>query len=99
MKEAELRMKELGLLSLGMDSLSTLDKWEMPRENIILNRKLGEGAFGTVYGGEAFLEGQNWAAVAVKTLKMGSSIEEKVFLFVVLCQMLHKLNSLPFSLQ
>lgn len=71
-------MKKLGMLNLGTESLATLDKWEMPRENVILNRKLGEGAFGTVYGGEALLEGQNWAAVAVKTLHMGSSIEEKV---------------------
>ncbi|PIK62648.1 hypothetical protein BSL78_00440 [Apostichopus japonicus] len=28
-KKAELRMKKLGILNLGIDSLSTLDKWEM----------------------------------------------------------------------
>lgn len=83
-------MKKLGILNLGIDSLSTLDKWEMARENVILNRKLGEGAFGTVYGGEAFLEGQSWAAVAVKTLKMGSSIEEKVTTALVMSLVLFK---------
>ena len=71
-------MKELGLLGLGGDTLLTLDEWEMPRENVVLNRKLGEGAFGTVYGGEAVVDTSKWAAVAVKTLKVDSTIEEKV---------------------
>ena len=53
-----------------------LDKWEVPRNQVILNRKLGEGAFGTVYGGEALLD-DVWVAVAVKTLKIGSTSEEK----------------------
>ena len=30
-------------------------EWELKREKIVTNRKLGEGAFGTVYGGEALL--------------------------------------------
>ena len=42
-----------------------------------LNRKLGEGAFGTVYGGEAYMN-QLWTGVAVKTLRVGSNSEEKV---------------------
>ena len=44
-------------------------------------RKLGEGAFGMVYGGESRVEsgsGGDWVAVAVKTLKEGSSVEEKI---------------------
>ena len=77
-KRTELRMKELGLLGMGGDTLLTLDEWEMPRENVVLNRKLGEGAFGTVYGGEAVVDTSKWVAVAVKTLKVNSSIEEKV---------------------
>ena len=56
----------------------SLNKWEIARENVILNRKLGEGAFGTVYGGEAILSGNQWVGVAVKTLKVESTIEEKV---------------------
>lgn len=65
-------------MGLGEGTLITLDEWEMPRENVVLNRKLGEGAFGTVYGGEALLDDNKWAAVAVKTLKLGASVEEKV---------------------
>ena len=69
------RMEELGLMT-DM-SWRTLDQWEVPRDRVVLNRKLGEGAFGTVYGGEAFI-GEKWVAVAVKTLKIGSNPEEKV---------------------
>lgn len=68
--------------SLGIDLIfppdGELDKWEMPREAIVINRKLGEGAFGTVYGGEANFLDKGWLPVAVKTLKKGSSTEEKV---------------------
>ena len=68
------RMQELGLLDT---SWLCLDQWEVPRDRIVLNRKLGEGAFGTVYGGEALID-DGWVAVAVKTLKIGSNPEEKV---------------------
>lgn len=71
-------MKSLGLDSINrLDTLS-LDKWEIPRQNVIINRKIGEGAFGTVYGGEAFFDGNGWLGVAVKTLKVGSSTDEKL---------------------
>ena len=65
----------------------SLDGWEVPREKVVLNRKLGEGAFGTVYGGEAFME-DNWCAVAIKTLKVGSSAEEKASNIDLMCVML-----------
>ncbi|XP_063228981.1 atrial natriuretic peptide receptor 2-like [Bacillus rossius redtenbacheri] len=67
--------------SLGIDLLppmSGLDKWEIPRDKVVINRKLGEGAFGTVYGGEAYFNEKGWVAVAVKTLKVGSRTEEKL---------------------
>ena len=70
-------MEELGLLEPGWLSL---DEWELPREYVVLNRKLGEGAFGTVYGGEAYVY-DSWMAVAVKTLKPGSNIEDKVHIW------------------
>ncbi|XP_017773040.1 PREDICTED: uncharacterized protein LOC108560102 isoform X2 [Nicrophorus vespilloides] len=74
-------MESLGLQHLlvqGAD-YTGLDKWEIEREMIVLNRKLGEGAFGTVYGGEARLSDNNlWTPVAVKTLKVGSKTEEKL---------------------
>lgn len=56
-----------------------LAKWEIPRENIVINRRLGEGAFGMVYGGEALInKEQGWQAVAIKTLKAGSNAENRL---------------------
>lgn len=71
-------MEELGLLPPDTSWLC-LDQWEVSREHVVLNRKLGEGAFGTVYGGEALIN-DLWVAVAVKTLKIGSNPEEKVLI-------------------
>ncbi|KAL7042350.1 hypothetical protein ACKWTF_001105 [Chironomus riparius] len=56
-----------------------LSKWEIPRENVIINRRIGEGAFGTVYGGEALInEDDGWRPVAIKTLKAGSTPENRL---------------------
>merc|ERR1719334_1943759 len=77
MAATEERMRALGLLHSPLSVLA-LDDWEMPRDRVVINRKLGEGAFGTVYGGEAFFDEKGWVAVAVKTLKTGSSVEEKL---------------------
>ncbi|PVD21200.1 hypothetical protein C0Q70_19369 [Pomacea canaliculata] len=79
-KATHQRMKELGLLSSEYSHCLTLDEWEIPRKNVVLNRKLGEGAFGTVCGGE-MLDGDHWVAVAVKTLKIRHSMEEKLDFF------------------
>ena len=76
MRDQEDRMRALGLLT-PMTVLA-LDEWEMARDRVVINRKLGEGAFGMVYGGEAFFDDRGWAAVAVKTLKTGSTVEEKI---------------------
>lgn len=57
--------------------LEKLNKWQISRDKVVLNRKIGEGTSGTVYGGEASING-SWVAVAVKTLKNGASIDEKV---------------------
>ncbi|XP_064467335.1 atrial natriuretic peptide receptor 2-like [Ornithodoros turicata] len=75
-KRTEARIRELGFLTTN--NVPSLDGWEMPRDHIVINRKLGEGAFGTVYGGEAFIVDKGWVAVAVKTLKVGAIIEEKL---------------------
>ena len=61
-----------------MPNSETLNIWQIPRENVVINRKLGEGAFGTVYGGEAFFPGKGWLSVAVKTLKTSCTTEEKL---------------------
>ncbi|XP_037928341.1 receptor-type guanylate cyclase gcy-13-like [Teleopsis dalmanni] len=73
-------MKTFGidLLSPSRNKNNTLDKWEIPKENVVINRRLGEGAFGTVYGGEAQLTSECWTAVAVKTLKAGASSEDRL---------------------
>ena len=54
MKETEQRMRALGLIDPM--SVLTLDEWEIDRESVVINRKLGEGAFGMVYGGESCLD-------------------------------------------
>ncbi|KAF2904495.1 hypothetical protein ILUMI_01678, partial [Ignelater luminosus] len=73
-------MQSLGIDLLSASNIAGLDKWEIPRESVVINRKLGEGAFGTVYGGEAKFPDSDagWLAVAVKTLKVGSTTEEKL---------------------
>ena len=76
MRDQEDRMRALGLFT-PMTVLA-LDDWEMARDRVVINRKLGEGAFGMVYGGEAFFDDRGWVAVAVKTLKAGSTVEEKI---------------------
>jgi len=81
-------MKELGLLSSDFTHCLSLDEWEIARNNVVLNRKLGEGAFGTVYGGEAYLDDEEWVPVAVKTLKIGSRVDEKVSVVLNVCHVL-----------
>ncbi|XP_061510796.1 uncharacterized protein LOC4578387 [Anopheles gambiae] len=73
-------LQKLGidLLSQTSGPVNTLDKWEIPKDRVVINRRLGEGAFGTVYGGEAQIGDEGWTAVAVKTLKVGSTTEDKV---------------------
>lgn len=62
-----------------LGELMSLDEWELPREKVVINRTIGEGAFGTVFGGECqFGDNTPWLAVAVKTLKVGSTVEEKL---------------------
>ena len=58
MKATEDRMRALGLLTPM--TVLTLDEWEIPRDRVVINRKLGEGAFGTVYGGESFFDEKGW---------------------------------------
>ncbi|XP_054006339.1 uncharacterized protein LOC128891132 [Hylaeus anthracinus] len=79
-EKVKIQEKYIKSLGLGFPQLDTsdLDKWEIPRDRVVINRKLGEGAFGTVYGGEAFFPEKGWVAVAVKTLKVGSSTDEKL---------------------
>lgn len=75
------RMRALGLLDSNSRSvLLEMDDFEIPRTNLQLNRKLGEGCFGAVYGGEgiAVVDGEDRTPVAVKTLRPGAEAQEKV---------------------
>ena len=56
-------MRALGLLTPM--SVLTLDEWEIPRDRVVINRKLGEGAFGTVYGGESFFDEKGWVSLGL----------------------------------
>ena len=53
-------MRALGLLTPS--TVLTLDEWEIPRDRVVINRKLGEGAFGTVHGGESFFDEKGWVS-------------------------------------
>ncbi|CAH1133811.1 unnamed protein product [Ceutorhynchus assimilis] len=54
-----------------------LEEFEVPRGDMEVTRRLGEGAFGTVFGGEAECR-DGWSPVAIKTLKANSSTEDKI---------------------
>lgn len=78
LKESAKIMRHFGIDLLPSIPANTLDKWEVPKDRVVINRRLGEGAFGTVYGGEAQIDDDGWSAVAVKTLKKGSSTEDRL---------------------
>ena len=66
MRQTEERIRALGLLTPSC--VLTLDEWEIPRDRVVINRKLGEGAFGTVYGGEAFFDEKGWVSTSIPFL-------------------------------
>lgn len=77
--ERRLRAAGVGALEALRRKAAGLDRWELPRERVVINRRLGAGAFGAVYGGHALLhDGRGWTAVAVKTLKHGADTEQKL---------------------
>lgn len=70
------RLAAFGLAALAGPAAP--DRWELPRERVVINRRLGVGAFGTVYGGHALLGERRWTAVAVKTLRPGAAAADKL---------------------
>ncbi|TRY61846.1 hypothetical protein TCAL_10559 [Tigriopus californicus] len=78
MRHTEERMRALGLLT--PTSLLTLDEWEIPRDRVVINRKLGEGAFGTVFGGEAFFDEKGWGLVVEKVQDLKHILEDFSYL-------------------
>ena len=54
-------------------------QWEIDRDSVHINRRLGEGNFGEVYGGDMFLsDSDQIIPVAVKALRPSASEEEQV---------------------
>lgn len=73
------RRFRLRLAALARAPPHRADRWELPRPHVVINRRLGVGAFGAVYGGHARLgDGDRWTAVAVKMLRPGASTDEKL---------------------
>ncbi|XP_076270946.1 uncharacterized protein LOC143202875 isoform X1 [Rhynchophorus ferrugineus] len=70
-------LKKLGITN-ERQIPANLDDLEVPRENVEINRRLGVGAFGCVYGGEAELPWGRQRQVAVKTLKLHSPPEDRI---------------------
>ncbi|XP_060518097.1 receptor-type guanylate cyclase gcy-13-like isoform X2 [Cylas formicarius] len=68
-------MESLGIY--GKKVPANLDDFEVPREHVTINRKLGEGFFGKVYGGELRVGG-GLVPVAVKTLKLSACTEDQI---------------------
>ena len=66
-------------------SYNTKDAWEIPRESVRLDRKLGQGQFGEVWEGMW----NNTTPVAVKTLKKGTM---SVVAFLEEAQIMKKLR-------
>jgi hypothetical protein len=62
-------MKSLGIDLLAAQNMNNLDKWEISRDRVVINRKLGEGAFGMVYGGEALFEDKGWVSIILKSVQ------------------------------
>ncbi|VDN99548.1 unnamed protein product [Rodentolepis nana] len=66
--------EELCALLADVNFSSTL---QIPLSDIVINRRIGDGAFGLVYGGEAKSAGR-WEAVAVKMNTNRTTYEAKV---------------------
>lgn len=75
---ARLRVRQ-ALQERALAKLPPHDMTELRGECLIINRVIGEGAFGKVYGGHALLPGSSaWLEVAIKTLKAGATREDKL---------------------
>lgn len=74
------RLKKFGLSNNeAYMALETDRRWEVNRDDVIINTKLGEGAFGVVFGADVFgINGEECTPAAVKMLKESASNEQKV---------------------
>ncbi|KAF7994006.1 hypothetical protein HCN44_011275 [Aphidius gifuensis] len=82
--DKEVRMKEKAMVTMDMVMRRpVLDKkWEIPRSCTSINRIIGEGEFGRVYGGLVDLtDGTGCRDAAIKVLKEGSSSSSQMDFF------------------
>lgn len=77
-------MKSWGIDLLNPSSIASLDKWEIPRDRVVINRKLGEGAFGFVYGGEAYFNEKGWVRIQLIVSIIYLPFKDKKFLIILL---------------
>ena len=63
---------------MAENQLASLRDWELPEDRVILNRTLGQGSFGIVYGGELRIPEKGNTPIAVKTLKPEATTHEKL---------------------
>eukprot|EP00117_Sycon_ciliatum_P029530 scpid28082/ scgid23489/ Insulin receptor; Insulin receptor subunit alpha; Insulin receptor subunit beta len=78
------RLQQFGLKENDLYNMLVPDEtWEIDPKTLEINRKLGEGAFGTVYGADYFKKGErNCTAVAVKTLREEADGQDKTKFFL-----------------
>jgi len=82
-------MKSLGIDLLAAQNMSSLDKWEIYRDRVVINRKLGEGAFGMVYGGEAQFEDKGWVSFTAYNYLTSTEVKACPHIVVVVVLLLH----------
>ncbi|KAH1013429.1 atrial natriuretic peptide receptor 2 [Dendroctonus ponderosae] len=71
-------MEKLGIRYDDQKHTPNLEAFEVAQTDVDINRILGEGAFGTVYGGQAKIPSCGITPVAVKTLKKSMSIDDRI---------------------
>lgn len=93
--ERKVFLHERYIKSLGIHLLEDgdcdLEQWEIPRDRIVINRKIGEGAFGVIYGGEAFFPEEGWVTIAAKAMKPDVDFDERLN-FLSEVQVMKRLN-------
>lgn len=55
-------MEKLQLLWNNCNVLAKFHGWEVRRDQLVLNRQLGGGQFGVIYGGECNVDGRAWVS-------------------------------------
>lgn len=76
--EAKLRLMEE--MWKDQSIFKKFEGWEIARSKVVINRKLGEGQFGTVYGGECLMEPAGW--VWLQNLEFLFNVLTVIFIYL-----------------